>query len=91
VEAGMSRINARLDDEHMAKLEQLKGQLHFSTTEVLKLAIDDLYQQQVIQSPSKLQQLLKSDFIACGEAEVDLSANHKEYLVQSLAGKYDHR
>ncbi|MDN4501555.1 hypothetical protein QX776_04045 [Alteromonadaceae bacterium BrNp21-10] len=83
----MARIYARLDEERMAKLEQLKEQLHFSTTEVLKLAIDDLYQQQVTQSPSKLQQLLNSDFIACGEAEPDLSANHKEYLVQTLAGK----
>jgi hypothetical protein len=87
----MSRINARLDEEHMAKLELLKGQLHFSTTEVLKLAIDDLYQQQVTQSSSKLQQLLNSDFIACGEAEPDLSANHKAYLTHSLAGKYDNR
>ena len=87
----MSRINARLDDEHMAKLEQLKEQLHFSTTEVLKLAIDDLYQQQATQSRSKIQQLLSSDFIACGEAESDLSAKHKEYLTQSLTDKYDYR
>ena len=87
----MSRINARLDDEHMAKLEQLKEQLHFSTTEVLKLAIDDLYQQQVTQSRSKIHQLLSSDFIACGEAESDLSAKHKEYLTHSLTDKYDYR
>lgn len=87
----MSRINARLDDEHMAKLEQLKGQLHFSTTEVLKLAIDDLYKQQVSQSQTKIQQLLSSDFIACGEAQTDLSAQHKKYLTQSLLAKYDNR
>lgn len=87
----MSRINARLDDEHLNKLEQLKGQLHKSTTEVLKLAIDDLYQQKVTLAQSKLQQLLNSDFIACGQAETDLSARHKEYLSQSLMDKYDHR
>ena len=87
----MTRINARLDDEHTVKLEQLKGRLHVSTTEVLKLAIDGLYQQQVTQSQSKLQQLLGSDFVACGEAEYDLSAKHKEYLTQSLTDKYDHR
>ena len=87
----MSRINARLDDEYMLKLEQLKGRLHVSTTEVLKLAIDDLSQQQLTQSASKLQQLLNSNFIACGEAEPDLSAKHKEYLTQSLVDKYGNR
>lgn len=87
----MSRINARLDDEHMAKLEQLKGQLHYSTTEVLKLAIDDLYEHQSSRSQSKLKLLLNSDFIACGDAESDLSAEHKKYLSQSLTAKYDHR
>jgi hypothetical protein len=87
----MSRINARLDGKHMTKLEQLKGQLDFSTTELLKLAIDNLYQQQATQLQSKIQQLLSSDFIACDKAEPDLCAKHKEYLTQSLTDKYDHR
>jgi hypothetical protein len=31
-----------------------------------------------------------SDFIGCVEAEPDLSKNHKNYLSQELAKKYDH-
>lgn len=87
----MSRINARLDDEYMAKLEQLRGQLHVSTTEVLKLAIDDLYQQKIAHNQAVLQRMLASDFIGCAEAEVDLSANHKKYLAAAMQHKYDHR
>lgn len=86
----MSRINARLDDEHVNKLEQLKSQMQASTTDVLKRAIDELYQAQTVQKNSQIEALLNSDFIACGAAESDLSGNHKRYLKTSMANKYDH-
>ncbi|AWB67291.1 CopG family transcriptional regulator [Saccharobesus litoralis] len=87
----MARINARLDDEYMAKLERLKSQMHTSTTEVLKLAIDDLYETQLNQKQAKLQALLNSDFVGCGEAEADLSSHYKSYLNSDLSKKHDNR
>lgn len=86
----MARINARLDNEHMAKLEKLKSQMHTSTTEILKMAIDDLYETQLNQKQAKLQALLESDFVGCAEAEVDLSSNYKSYLNADLSKKHDH-
>lgn len=86
----MSRINARLDDNYVDKLEALKSRLNTSTTGVLKQAIDELYQQQVANDHNKINNLLNSNFIACGKAEYDLSAEHKQYLAKSLENKYDH-
>lgn len=36
---------------------------------------------------NKMQALLDSDFIGCGEGPEDLSANYKEYLYKELKGK----
>ena len=85
----MQRINARLDDARLIKLEHLKNQLHVSTTEIVLRAIDELYEQQTSNNKAKLNALLNSDFVACGEADYDLSSNHKSYLAQSLTKKYD--
>lgn len=85
----MQRINARLDDARLYKLEQLQNQLHISTTEIVLRAIDELYDQQISNNKAKLTALLKSDFVACGEADYDLSSSHKAYLAESLTSKYD--
>ena len=82
------RINARLDDEHMEKLEFLKNKDHLSTTDVLKQAIDVLYEQRKMQNRSKLQQLLQSDFIGCAEGPEDLSERYKDYLTEGWAEKH---
>lgn len=85
----MQRINARLDDDRLNKLQHLKSLLHVSTTEIVLRAIDELYEQQTSSNKAKLTALLNSDFVACGEADYDLSRNHKAYLGQSLTKKYD--
>ncbi len=87
----MARINARLDDEHVEKLEKLKSQMHTSTTEILKMAIDDLYETQLTQKQIKLDTLLNSDFIGCGKAEPDLSSKYKSYLNVDFSKKHDNR
>jgi hypothetical protein len=87
----MSRINARLDKDRLEKLEALKKNLNASTTEVVLQALDELHEKQMGNSENKIHALLNSGFVACGEAEYDLSSNHKEYLQDDLAKKYDNR
>lgn len=85
----MSRINARLDKEHLEKLETLKKVLNASTTEVIFKALDNLHDKQMGANEHKIKTLLNSGFVACGEAEYDLSAQHKEFLKSDVMKKYD--
>ena len=83
------RINARLETEYIDKLELLKHQEHLTTTEVIKKALSYYYEMKKRDNSTKIQQLLESDFIACGEGPEDLSENYKGYLTDSMSKKYD--
>ncbi len=85
----MVRINARLEPEYIDKLEILKRQEHLTTTEVIKKALACYYEMKKRDNSTKIQQLLESDFIACGEGVEDLSENYKNYLTTSMNKKYD--
>jgi hypothetical protein len=83
------RINARLDSEHSKKLEQLKKSHNLSVSDVVKQAIDLMHTQQNSEPKIKLEALLTSDFIGCGQGPENLSENYKSYLEQFLKEKYD--
>jgi predicted transcriptional regulator len=83
------RINAHLDDQYTEKLEYLKKARRQSTTEVIKQAIDVLYEKTHTQQGDKVKALLESDFIGCAEGPEDLSSNYKHYLAESLTAKHD--
>ena len=83
------RINARLDTDHSKKLEELRKRCNSSVSDIVKEAIDLMYAQQTDASKKKIEALLKSDFIGCGQGPKDLSENHKDYLTQSLGNKHD--
>ena len=83
------RINARLDSEHSKKLEQLKKSRNLNVSDVVKQAIDLMHTQQNNELKIKLEALLTSDFIGCGQGPENLSENHKNYLEQSLKEEYD--
>lgn len=83
------RINARLETEYIDKLEILKHQEHLTTTEVIKKALSYYYEMKKRDNSTKIQQLLESNFIACGEGPEDLSENYKDYLTDSMSKKYD--
>jgi hypothetical protein len=82
------RITASLDEDHARKLEQLKRQNRLNTTQVIKQAIDLLYEQTKPSPEVKLKALLESDFIGCAEGSVDLSENYKQYLTEALPEKH---
>lgn len=87
----MARINARVGQEYIDKLEVLKSQQQCSVTQVLKQAIDDYYDAYVSAAQSQSRAILNGGFIACGEGDEDLSESYKGYLSESLKEKHDYR
>jgi len=82
------RINARLEEEDVRKLEALKKLDHHTTTEIIKEAITVLYRQKLVHPQGSIRALLASDFIACAEGPEDLSENYKQELTDYLDAKY---
>lgn len=85
------RINARLDEDHIQKLEALKLNKHMNTTEVVKQAIDLLFEQNQLHPKGSIHSLLESDFIGCFEGPEDLSENYKKAIGDYLDEKYPDR
>ncbi|MDO3386822.1 ribbon-helix-helix protein, CopG family [Gilvimarinus sp. SDUM040013] len=87
----MARINARVEQEYIDKLEVLKNQQHSSMTQVLKMAIDEYYASHMSKAAAQREALLGGGFIGCGEGGEDLSEAYKKELSESLGAKHDYR
>ena len=87
----MARINARVEQEYIDKLEVLKNQQHSSITQVLKMAIDEYYASHVLRATAQREALLSSGFIGCAEGDENLSESYKEAIAESLGAKHDYR
>lgn len=82
------RINARLDDEDVLKLEALKQLDHHTTTEIVKEAIDVLYRQKLIHPNGSIRALLESDFVGCAEGPEDGSQSYKQDVMDYVDAKH---
>lgn len=85
------RITARIDEEYEKKIKTIQQVTHLNTTEIIKQALDLLYDKTEkikLTSKEKNQRLLE---ILAGTAEgpEDLSENYKEYLYQGWKEKHD--
>lgn len=85
------RINARLDEEHSRKLEHLKDVHNKSVSDILKQAIDLLYEQNTSVPKKQLSRLLDSEFIGVAEGPESLASDYKQELRSGLEKKYDSR
>ncbi len=85
------RINARLDDERSAKLLQLQKYSGRSASDVLKLAIDCLHDQQRQSHREAIENLMSSAFIGCAEGPGDLSDSYKQHFAEDLDNKHGAR
>ncbi len=85
------RINARLDEEHSRKLEQLKATHQMGVSDILKRAIDLLYAQEAAAPKKKLSSLLGSELIGIGDAPENLASDYKQLLKADMASKHDSR
>jgi len=82
------RINARLDDEQKRKLKYLMRSNGARVSDVVKQAIEVLYERAANNSRDDPEKLLTScGFVGCGESAEDFSAIYKDELKESLLAK----
>lgn len=79
------RVSARLDESRSRKMELMAARTDLGTSEILKRAIDALYEQLEVARPAEA--LRRSGFVASGEAAPDLSETYKDELTALLVGK----
>jgi len=84
------RINARLDEQSEQNLLFIKEKTGETVTQIIKeLLTEKAEALKAKQKPgSKMQALLKSDFVGCAEGPEDLSTNYKEYFYQGIKEKH---
>lgn len=85
------RVNARLDEERVAKLHQLQSSLRTNASEVVKRALDLLHKEQCEGMGRKTKALLASDFVGCAEGPEDLSSRYKQGFSEALEEKHGPR
>ncbi len=82
-----ARINARLDASAVRKLEALKRRTGRSTSEIIRVALDQLFEKG-FPSPAGAEAILRaSGFVACAKGPEDLSTDYKRALSTSLRRK----
>jgi hypothetical protein len=81
------RINARLDDSYEKKLLAIQQATALSTSEIVKQALDLLYEKTTLIGSQKNQKLIEM-LAGTAEGPEDLSVNYKEYLYQGWKEKH---
>ncbi len=81
------RINARIDDRYEQKRRAIQRATDLNTTEIIKQALDLLYEKTALSGKEKNLKLLER---LAGKAKgpKDLSVNYKEYLDQGWKEKH---
>jgi hypothetical protein len=84
------RINARLDEDRKRKLEYLMRATGSRVSDIVKQAIDALYEraERSRGRPEKL--LTSSGFVGCGESREELSVQYKDELKETIPAKQGH-
>ena len=80
------RINARLDDSYEKKLLAIQQATALSTSEIVKQALDLLYEKTTLTGRQKNQKLIEM-LAGTADGPEDLSVNYKEYLYQGWKQK----
>ncbi len=87
------RINARLDEQSEQNLLFIKEKTGETVTRIIKELLSE--KAETLKSKhkpgSKMQALLKSDFVSCAEGPEDGSTNYKHYISEYLDEKFDNR
>ena len=81
------RINARLDDETIHKLDLIRRRTGQSYTEIVETSLDLYYSSLKAERVNVAEVLKQNGFIGCGSDSSDLSVNYKARLAELLARK----
>ncbi len=76
------QITAELDPQHIEKLQALEKTLKKNTSELISIAIDEIFTQNIAKTEGQnaYQLMLQSGFIGCVEMDENLSENYKDDL-----------
>lgn len=86
-----ARINARIDDELAAQLEELKKLTGKNLTELLEAALRAYYAKMAPPAKRALDAFKQSGLIGCAAGPRTLSRDYKRELTASLNRKHGHR
>ena len=81
------RINARIDDRYEQKLRAIQRATDLNTTEIIKRALDLLYEKTALSGKEKNRKLLEM-LAGTAKGPEDLSVNYKEHLHQGWKEKH---
>jgi Arc/MetJ-type ribon-helix-helix transcriptional regulator len=85
------RLNARLPEELVRKLEALERATGQSTSDVVRAALERYFAEICGPGRSAREAIYGSGLVGCGEAETDLSATYKSRLREGFGRKHGHR
>jgi hypothetical protein len=76
------QITAELDNQHLEKLQTLEKSLKKTTSELIALAIDEIFSKNSPKTEGRTayQLMQQSGFIGCVELDENLSENYKDCL-----------
>lgn len=84
------RITVRVDDSYEQKIKIIQQRTHLNTTDVIKQAIDLLYEKAELSGKDKNRKLLDK-LSGIGHGPEDGSVNYKHYIAEYIDEKFDHR
>ena len=87
----LERINARLDPESQAKVRYILAHKPLTQTEMIKAALDLLYEQYKAEQLPSARAIALAGFVATSEGPEDLSENYKTLLQDVAYDKHHHR
>jgi hypothetical protein len=84
------RITVRIDDSYEQKIKVIQQRTQLNTTDVIKQAIDLMYEQAELSAKEKNRELL-AKLAGIGHGPEDGSVNYKRYIAEYIDEKFNHR
>lgn len=84
------RITVRIDDSYEQKIKVIQQRTQLNTTDVIKQAIDLMYEQAELSAKEKNRELL-AKLAGIGHGPEDGSVNYKRYIAECIDEKFNHR
>ncbi len=81
------RITVRIDDSYEQKIKIIQQRTNLNTTDVIKQAIDLMYEKAELSAKEKNQKLIEM-LAGTAKGPEDLSITYKKYLDQGWEEKY---
>jgi len=84
------RITVRVDDSYEQKIKVIQQRTQLNTTDVIKQAIDLMYEKAELSTKEKNRELL-AKLAGIGHGPEDGSVNYKRYIAEYIDEKFNHR